>query len=89
MISLLLNANATVICAHSKNKTFKRAYCTQADIIVVAIEKEKFLTADMVKDGAIIIDVGINRDENNKIVGDVDLKMLVKEAIASLQCQVE
>ena len=70
MAMLLLNANCTVTVCHSKTKN--RAEITkQADILVVAIGKPKFVTADMVKDGAIVIDVGINRVDG-KLCGDVD-----------------
>ena len=73
MAMLLLNANATVTVCHSKTKNLKEI-CKQADLIVCAIGKAKFVTADMVKDGAVVVDVGINRDENGKICGDVDFE---------------
>ncbi len=68
---LLLHANATVTMCHSKTENLKDI-CRQADILVAAVGKAKFITADMVKDGATVIDVGINRDENGKLCGDVD-----------------
>ena len=71
MAMLLLNADATVTICHSKTVNLKEI-CSQADILVAAIGKPKFVTADMVKNGAVVIDVGINRDENGKLCGDVD-----------------
>ena len=73
MAMLLLNANATVTICHSKTKNLKEE-CLRADIIVAAVGKARFITADMVKDGAVVIDVGINRGENGKICGDVDFE---------------
>ena len=73
MAMLLLNANATVTVCHSKTKNIKDI-CKTADIIVAAVGRAKFVTADMVKDGAVVIDVGINRDENGKLCGDVDFE---------------
>ncbi len=71
MAVLLLNADATVTVCHSKTQNLKEE-CLRADIIVSAIGKPKFLTADMVKEGAAVIDVGMNRDETGKLCGDVD-----------------
>ena len=71
MAMLLLNANATVTVCHSKTKNIQDI-CKSADILVSAIGKARFVTADMVKNGAVVIDVGINRDENGKLCGDVD-----------------
>lgn len=71
MSMLLLQRSGTVTICHSKTKNLKEV-CREADILVVAIGKPKFITADMVKEGAVVIDVGINRDENNKLCGDVD-----------------
>ena len=68
---LLLNADATVTVCHSKTNRLKEI-CRQADILVSAVGRPKFVTADMVKEGAVVIDVGINRDENGKLCGDVD-----------------
>ena len=73
MAMLLLNANATVTVCHSKTQRLKEI-CQEADILVSAIGKAKFVTADMVKEGAVVIDVGINRDENGKLCGDVDFE---------------
>ena len=73
-VSILLMAeNGTVTICHSKTKNIKEI-CKNADIIVVATGKINTLTKDMVKEGAIIIDVGINRNENGKICGDVDFE---------------
>ena len=73
MAMLLLNADATVTVCHSKTKNIKQI-CLQADILVAAIGKAKFVKEDMVKEGAIVIDVGINRDEDGKLCGDVDFE---------------
>ena len=73
MALLLINADATVTVCHSRTKDLKRE-CLEADILVAAIGKAKFITADMVKEGAVVIDVGINRDENGKLCGDVDFE---------------
>ena len=73
MAMLLTNANATVTLCHSKTADLKRK-CLEADIIVAAIGKPKFVTADMVKEGAEVIDVGMDRDENGKLCGDVDFE---------------
>lgn len=74
---LLLNENCTVKIVHSKTKNLKEE-CLWADILIVAIGKEKFITEDMIKDGAIIIDVGINRNENG-LCGDVDFENAIKK----------
>ena len=71
MANLLLNASATVTIAHSKTKNLAEI-SRVADIIVVAIGRPNFLRADMVKDGAVVIDVGINRLEDGRLVGDVN-----------------
>lgn len=68
---LMLRENATVTICHSKTKDLK-AVCKQADILIVAIGKRRFITHEYVKEGAVVIDVGIHRDENNKLCGDVD-----------------
>ena len=73
MAMLLLNADATVTVCHSKTENLKEI-CASADILVVAIGKAKFVTADMVKDSAVVIDVGMDRDENGKLCGDVDFE---------------
>ena len=67
---MLLDENATVTVCHSRTKNLKEI-TSQADILIVAIGKPKFVTADMVKDGAVVIDVGVNRVDG-KLVGDVD-----------------
>jgi len=71
MALLLLRKNGTVTVAHSRTKELKEI-CKRADILVVAIGKPKFITKEYVKDGAVVIDVGIHRNENNKLCGDVD-----------------
>ena len=73
MAMLLTNANATVTLCHSKTADLKEK-CLSADIVVAAIGKAKFITADMIKQGAVVIDVGMNRDENGKLCGDVDFE---------------
>ena len=73
MAMLLLNADATVTVCHSKTENLKEI-CKSADILICAIGKAKFVTADMLKEQAIVIDVGINRDENGKLCGDVDFE---------------
>lgn len=71
MALLLLRENGTVTVTHSKTKDLK-AVTKRADILVVAIGKPKMITKEYVKDGAVVIDVGIHRNENNKLCGDVD-----------------
>lgn len=71
MALLLLRENATVTIAHSKTKDLKEV-TKRADILIVAVGRPKLVTRDYVKEGAVVIDVGINRDENNKMCGDVD-----------------
>jgi len=71
MATLLLNASATVTVTHSKTKNLKEI-CKNADLIVAAIGKPFFLKADIVKDGAVVVDVGINRLDDGRLVGDVD-----------------
>ncbi len=71
MAMLMLHANATVTVCHSKTQNLKEI-CRQADILVAAVGRAKFVTADMVKSGAVVVDVGMNRDENGKLCGDVD-----------------
>ncbi|OPA79740.1 bifunctional methylenetetrahydrofolate dehydrogenase/methenyltetrahydrofolate cyclohydrolase FolD [Campylobacter pinnipediorum] len=78
MASLLLNANATITITHSKTKNLKEI-CKNADIIVAAIGKPNFVTKDMVKDGAIVIDVGINRLDDGSLCGDVDFKNVAEK----------
>ena len=79
MSLLLLHQNGTVTICHSKTKNLKEI-TKKADIIVAAVGKAKFLTKDMVKKGSVIIDVGMNRDENGKLCGDVDFKNVSKKA---------
>lgn len=71
MALLLLRENGTVTVAHSRTKNLKDI-CKRADILVVAIGKPKFITREYIKEGAVVIDVGIHRNENNKLCGDVD-----------------
>ena len=71
LIQCCLNKNATVTVCHSKTKDIKK-YTKEADVVMVAIGKAKFLKKDMIKQGAVVIDIGINRNEEGKIVGDVD-----------------
>lgn len=79
MAMLLLNADATVTVCHSKTRNLNKI-CAEADILVVAIGKAKFVTADMVKEGAVVIDVGMDRDENGKLCGDVDFEAVKNKA---------
>lgn len=71
MFNLLLNAGATPTVCHSKTKDLK-AHTTRADILVIGIGRPDFIGADMVKEGAVVIDVGINRKSDGKLTGDVD-----------------
>ena len=72
-LQLLLQRDATVTICHSKTQNLKE-FTKTADILVVAVGKPRFITKDMVKDGAVVIDVGISRDENGKLSGDVDFE---------------
>ncbi|NDO46494.1 bifunctional methylenetetrahydrofolate dehydrogenase/methenyltetrahydrofolate cyclohydrolase FolD [Clostridium sp. MD294] len=76
---LLLQQNATVTICHSKTKNLAEV-CRRADIIVVATGKRNTLTKDMIKQGAVIIDVGMNRDEQGKLCGDVDFEQVKQVA---------
>jgi len=76
---MLLHRHATVTVCHSKTKDLP-AVCREADILVVAIGKAKFVTADMVKEGAVVIDVGTNRLPDGKFVGDVDFEPVSQKA---------
>ena len=76
---LLLQKNGTVTICHSKTKNLKET-TKRADILVVAVGRANFITGDMVKDGAIVIDVGINRNEDGKLVGDVHFESAEKVA---------
>lgn len=77
MSMLMLHANATVTICHSKTKDLKKV-CKEADILVAAIGKADFVTEDYVKDGAIVIDVGINRTKDGSMTGDVDFPNVSK-----------
>lgn len=80
MAALMLRENATVTVTHSRTKNL-REICKQADILIVAIGKKELVDASYVKEGAVVIDVGMHRDENNKLCGDV--KYAEVEPIAS------
>lgn len=80
MAMLLLHRNGTVTICHSRTNNLKEV-CKRADILVAAVGKPKFVTADMVKEGAVVIDVGINRNSDGKLCGDVDFENV--EPIAS------
>ena len=80
MAMLLLHKNGTVTICHSRTKNLKEI-CLDADILVAAVGKAKFVTADMVKEGAVVIDVGMNR-ENGKLCGDVDFEAVKEKASA-------
>ena len=75
----LLNENATVTICHSKTQNIKEVV-KEADIVIAALGKPKFVTEDMIKDGAVVIDVGINRNEEGKLEGDVDFEHVAKKA---------
>ena len=79
MAMLLLHKNGTVTVCHSRTTDLK-AETKRADVLVVAIGKAKFVTGDMIKPGAVVIDVGMNRDENGKLCGDVDFESCEKVA---------
>ncbi len=80
MAMLLLNANATVTVCHSKTKNLAQI-CQTADILISAVGKAKFVTKEMVKKGAVVVDVGINRDQEGHLCGDVDFED-VKESVS-------
>ena len=79
MSMLLLHKNGTVTICHSKTKNLKEV-CRSADILVAAVGRPNFVTEDMVKDGAVVIDVGINRLESGKLCGDVDFENVKEKA---------
>lgn len=81
MALLMLRENATVTVAHSRTKDLKEI-CKRADILIVAIGKPRFIDASYVKDGAVVIDVGIHRNEENKLCGDVEFESVSKVASA-------
>ena len=79
MAMLLLHQNGTVTICHSRTQNLKEI-CARADILVAAVGKENFVTADMVKEGAVVIDVGMNRLDNGKLCGDVDFAAVEPKA---------
>ena len=81
MALLLLRENGTVTVCHSRTKDLKEV-TKRADILVVAIGKPKFITGDYVKEGAVVIDVGIHRNEDNKLCGDVDFESVAQKTSA-------
>ncbi len=78
LIQCCLNKNATVTVCHSRTKNLKE-HVKRADVVIAAIGKSKFITEDMIKDGAVVIDVGINRGEDGKLTGDVDFENVEKK----------
>ncbi len=78
MAMLLLHKHGTVTVCHSRTEHLAQI-CSQADILVAAVGKAKFVKEDMVKEGAVVIDVGMNRDENGKLCGDVDFNAVEKK----------
>ena len=81
MSLLLLRKNGTVTVCHSKTTNLKEV-CKRADILVVAVGKPKMINEEYVKDGAVVIDVGIHRMENGKLCGDVDYDSVVDKCSA-------
>lgn len=81
MAALLLRENGTVTVAHSRTENLK-SVTKRADILIVAIGKKQFITADYVKEGAVVVDVGMHRDENNHLCGDVDFDDVEPHACA-------
>ena len=79
MAMLLLHANGTVTVCHSRTQNLAE-HTKRADIVVVAVGKPKFLKGDMIKDGAVVIDVGMDRDENGKLCGDADFESCSQKA---------
>ena len=79
LIQCCLQKNATVTVCHSKTKNLEE-HTKRADVVISAIGQSKFVKADMVKDGAVVIDVGINRGEDGKLTGDVDFENVEKKA---------
>lgn len=79
MAMLMLHKNATVTICHSRTKNLAD-YCRSADILIAAVGKANFITADMVKPGAVVIDVGMNRPAAGKLCGDVDFKQVEQKA---------
>ena len=81
MAMLMLRENATVTVCHSRTKNLSEV-TRRADILIVAIGKAKFITGEYVKDGAVVIDVGMHRNENNKLCGDVDYDDVIEKVSA-------
>ena len=79
LIQCMLQKNATVTVCHSKTRNLEE-FTKKADILIVAIGKPKFITENMVKEGVVVIDIGINRNEEGKLVGDVDFDNVSKKA---------
>ena len=79
LIQCMLKKNATVTVCHSKTRNLEE-FTRKADILIVAIGKPKFITENMVKEGVVVIDIGINRNEEGKLVGDVDFDNVSKKA---------
>lgn len=79
MAQLLLDKNATVTLTHSRTRHLPQV-TSQADILIVAIGQGHFVTADFVKEGAVVIDVGMNRDDNGKLIGDVEYEQVAEKA---------
>lgn len=79
MALMLINRRATVTDCHSKTRNLAE-HTMRADILIVAVGKEKLITASMVKKGAVVIDIGINRNKDGKLVGDVDFEKVSKKA---------
>ncbi len=79
MAALMLAENATVTVCHSRTKDLK-SIVALGDIVIAAVGKERFITADMIKEGAVVIDVGINRAADGKLCGDVDFENVIEKA---------
>lgn len=79
MAKMLLDADGTVTVCHSKTKDLAE-FTKQADILVVAVGKRNLITADMVKDGVVVIDIGMNRDDSGRLCGDVDFAAVSEKA---------
>jgi methylenetetrahydrofolate dehydrogenase (NADP+)/methenyltetrahydrofolate cyclohydrolase len=81
MAQLLLEANATVTVCHSKTRDIGEVI-QEAEVVIAAIGKPRFVTADMIRNGAVVVDVGINRTPEGKLVGDVDFEAVSTKASA-------
>lgn len=88
MALLLLNADATVTVCHSRTRGLKEI-CREADILISAVGKPKFVTADMVKEGAVVVDVGMNRNAIGKLCGDVDFENVKEKTSYTPPCPAE